>query len=259
MESAILWTRLSNDFAGKASCSRMYFGSLTCELLLPTAEQVEAARDTATRHGKFFSLVTPWLTDSGLKRLLPALSRLDPGDEVIVNDWGLLRRIHRDYPHLIPVAGLLVTRPSRDPRATDKAGSPAAGRVPPSFHPSGSFLDLLRQFGVKRLEICQPHRGFVIGQLPEDLHLSVYLPWSLLTLTRRCPWRTALAPNSLLSTSCPKPCQGRPTHLRNRYDDSTQYMLLWNAWFTEPPPGEPPVGADRIVFLADAGPAGVRQ
>ena len=259
MEAAIFWTRLPNDFAGDASCSRMYFGSLTCELLMPTTEQVGAARDAASRHGKSFSLVTPWLTDAGLQRLLPALSRLHPGDEVIVNDWGLLRRIRRDYPHLTPVSGLLVTRQSRDWRATDAAGNPAAGRVPPSFRPSGSFLDLLRQFGVKRLEICQPHRGFVVERLPEDLRLSVYLPWSLLTLTRRCPWRTAFAPGTLFSTSCPQPCHGRPTHLRSRYDASAQYVLLWNAWFTEPPSREPPASADRLVFVADASPAGARR
>jgi hypothetical protein len=168
---------------------------------------------------------------------------------VIVNDWGILRRLRAERPDLVPVAGFLLMREPRDPRATDDAGCPPLGRSAPDFRLSVPYLDLLRRHGLRRIEISAPHRGFTVAPLPPDFRLTLHAPYSFLAATRQCPWRAALARASLGTAGCPQPCRRRAARLNDPSHPHASFMLRWNAWYTLPPAADlAAIGADRLVL-----------
>ena len=91
--------------------SRLYFGNEFCQNLLPSEAAVEKALSEIKDRGLDFTLVTPYVTDSGLsriQRLLALVSRSLESYEVVVNDLGVLRWINREFGADRP--GLLLGR-----------------------------------------------------------------------------------------------------------------------------------------------------
>ena len=70
MEKAIAIESLSQlEKPFKAGFSRLYFGAETCETKIPSVQEVKKAKSFCKKHGLAFSLVSPFCTDSGLKKL----------------------------------------------------------------------------------------------------------------------------------------------------------------------------------------------
>src|ERR1041385_645574 len=109
-------TALPDELAqrfGPAQFTRIAYGTEFCENLLPSPE---ALRNVVAA-GRPLTFLTPYVGDEGiaqLRRLLPELGEA----EVVFNDWGVLRMLRREFPHLVPVQGRLLNKSLRDPRVT---------------------------------------------------------------------------------------------------------------------------------------------
>jgi len=107
--------RLEDYVSPIEEASRLYFGQEFCEHLIPSPEELRQAVYFARQLGWAFTYVTGYLTRDGITRTranLDALVELE-GEEVVVNDRGLLSVLRRDYPSLTPVMGRLLVRQTR--------------------------------------------------------------------------------------------------------------------------------------------------
>src|SRR5580700_645621 len=83
---------------GPVRFTRTAYGTEFCEHLLPSTDALRAVVET----GRPLTFLTPYLSDHGiaqLRRLLPLLQDA----EVVFNDWGVLRLLRNEFPHLTPV------------------------------------------------------------------------------------------------------------------------------------------------------------
>lgn len=91
IEQALYATKLADLKHYTGSFSRVYFGNEFCQRLIPSAKELEQVLDFVSEKSLPFTLVTPYVTDEGLRILESLLLKLEkrkPGSEVVVNDWG---------------------------------------------------------------------------------------------------------------------------------------------------------------------------
>lgn len=168
---------------------RFYFGDEFCERLLPSAQDVRELLAFAEERCVPFTFVTPYVTEDGLNSLKPLLALLPNNTEVVFNDWGVLRTITRDFPGLVPVMGRLLTKIKRGPRLMN-----FIDRIPPAAlaHLRKTNLGVpvyqrfLKEHDITRVELDNPMQGLDIDDVPEGLHLSLYIPFAYVTTTRFC-------------------------------------------------------------------------
>ena len=175
------WTGRS-ALPGGRRLTRIHFGNEFCQRLLPSPTVLDTALQAARAAGLGFGFVLPVLTDEGLEKADRLLQRLPEGTEVSVNDWGLMRRLARDFPRLKPAAGRLLCKMLKEPRAPSAAYLQLGGR---GFMTPG-FERLLERFGVDRLEIDVP--PFARGpdlSAPRG-RLAVHAPFGFVTTGRIC-------------------------------------------------------------------------
>jgi len=172
---------------------RLYFGHEFCPWLLPGPRRLERVRQAAADRGLAFTLVTPHLGEPGLEPLRKLAAVLAPGegDEVVVNDAGLFELLAGGRWEGALAAGRLLTRQRRGAgwKGSLPSGAGDARYLRGSSLDSPHFVDLLRdRYGVKRFEIDNLIQGVEVGELPDDVHLSVHYPYLFLTATTLCPW-----------------------------------------------------------------------
>lgn len=150
--------------------TRLYWGDAFCHFLLPTRAERKQAADFAGRYGLELTLATPPLADPELPELRAVLGWLQPGEEVEVNDWGVLRLVGREFPHLVPVLGRGLLKALKDPRREGGDREPAV---------STAMTGLLRRHGV----------GMVTADTladPGDFALTVVFPYQFISSGRIC-------------------------------------------------------------------------
>lgn len=193
------WQREARDAVreafGPARFSRLYFGNEFCERLAPLPHEAVAAYEAAARRDMRFSLLTSYVTNAGLDRYIRLFERLAalPGDtlEVIVNDWGLLRLLRRDFPTLRLVLGRLMNRMLRDPRI---AGAFASARAPDAalsaLRQSAVSAPVYRRFlerhGVEMVEFDNVIQGLDMDFRELGIAGSIYLPYGYIATGRVC-------------------------------------------------------------------------
>lgn len=119
MEQAIFITKTDNLKYVNSKYSRLYFGNEFCERLFSSPEDLKIISDFVLEHRMNFSLVTPFLTNAGIKALKPYLEYTAANfssPEVIVNDWGMLKLLRDEFSKIQPVLGRLLTKQKRGPR-----------------------------------------------------------------------------------------------------------------------------------------------
>lgn len=162
--------------------SRVHFGNEFCQRLLPSAKTLTAALAAVASCGLAFGLALPMLTDEGLERADALLALLPEGTEVTLNDWGLVRRLHRRFARLRPTAGRLLCRLLKEPRAPSAAYLELGGH---GFMTPG-FESLAARLGVGRVEMDVPPFAS-----PSDISvtrgkLTVHVPFGFATTGRIC-------------------------------------------------------------------------
>lgn len=214
MEKAVLLTSLAGLESAPAA-QRIYFGCEFCQLRLPSPRALREICALLKKQGKPLTLVTPFVTASGLRRvaeLLDLLQRSYPGSEAVFNDWGVFRLL-QGYPGLHPVLGRLLTRQRRDPRALDyllNRTKPSrvrerladgslrtvifkGRRVPESLYRSFRqslinlpvFGEFLLHHRVNRVEIDNLLWDMDV-RAAAGIGVSIYHPYGYITTTRLC-------------------------------------------------------------------------
>jgi hypothetical protein len=174
--------------------SRVYFGAEFCQWRLPSPAIAVKAFDRTTEEGMGFTLLTPWLTDAGIKKTRGILTRLaDAGAldiEVVINDFGLLAVLKDEFPMFVPVLGRLLVKQKRCPRVPGiMEGLPQSGRDVYT-HPGIEdpvTVSFLKRFGMRRVELDSTLQGVEVGLKALRLKGSIYTPYAYVTTTRNCP------------------------------------------------------------------------
>ena len=162
--------------------SRVHFGNEFCQRLLPSVEALSEALGTVTSGGFAFGLALPVLTDDGIERADALLALLPEGTEVALNDWGLVRRLSRRFPHLKSTAGRLLCRMLKEPRAPSAAYLELGGH---GFMTPG-FEKLVARLGVGRVEMDVPPFASSNDMRVSRGKLSVHVPFGFATTGRIC-------------------------------------------------------------------------
>lgn len=193
MEKAIYITNPSYLEYWNNKYNRLYFGIEFCERLIPSPNDLNEVIDFAKKKRIMFSLVTPYVTDTGLKRidkLLSILKNKMPFSEVIINDWGVLKIINKKHKKLKPVLGRLLNKMKREPRIMnliDRLPKEAMDELKSSEVCVKAFQEILKEQNIKRIEFDNVLQGINNLNLRElGFTGSLYLPFAYVTTTRLC-------------------------------------------------------------------------
>ncbi len=174
--------------------SRIYFGNEFCQQLIPGKKDLKEIIRIAKKRGKGFTLVTPYVTNEGLTKLrglFDLLKKQRECCEVVVNDWGVLRLLNKEYDRLQPILGRLLHKLKRGPEITNvmrKLPLPAAQH----FKDSNVSLIWYRRFlfrnRIQRVEFDNLAQGIetAIGSGMCPMQGSLYIPYVYVTTTRIC-------------------------------------------------------------------------
>ena len=175
---------------GSTQFTHCAFGTEFCENLLPSPESLDAARSAACSRSLGFTFLTPYAGNAGLAKLRALFARLD-GDEVVFNDWGVLRLLRREFPSLVPVQGRLLYKSLRDPRIMGLyAEAPAQPATLAALQRSNldneSYTEWLAALGVSGVEIDSLPQGTDLAFAGRGLGVRVYLTFGVIATSRLC-------------------------------------------------------------------------
>ena len=223
MEQSLYISKTANLKYFNQEFSRLYFGMEFCERLLPSPSQLKKALSFARENDLDFTMVTPYVTNSGLKKvenLIILLSELNPDSEIVFNDWGVFHFIkENDYP-LKPVLGRLLNKMKRGPRIINIKEKIPATSFEYFMTPNLSIPEIqefLIKNGIKRVEFDNLIQGLNLKGISSELHLSLYLPFAYITTTRFCLMSSINNPEEMKIgvLPCKKECQQYAFRLLN--------------------------------------------
>lgn len=201
-------------------------GSDFCQNLLPTVAEFSSVKK---RLGLRPVLVTPLMTDAGLKRLeklVPALLRACGPFETVVNDMGVLHFLHAGFAGRVkPVLGRLLT--------TDFLRMDA-----------GFFDSFLRERGITLVETDEYG---MLDALPPSIKadFALHHPFLLASVTRLCPYRRKLIPDV-----CSRPCEGHAMRLTNP-KLREEYLLLKSCAYFLKQEARPHERVARLIYTPE--------
>jgi hypothetical protein len=246
IEKALFITTIKNLKSITPTYNRLYFGNEFCEKLIPTPNELEEIVMHCDKNKLSFSLVTPYVTNSGLgklEKLFRWLRKNKTNCEVIINDYGVLDLINEKHRVLRPVLGRLLTKQKRDPRILnlikrepkahvffkrdDQYSLILAKKIPNTlvsyFKETNINVPVIQNFlkkcRVGRIEIDNLLQGINLRIPKKDFCASLYIPYGYITTTRLCsanPFRVAKKFFCKIS-HCKKECKLYTLKLRNKY------------------------------------------
>jgi len=224
----ILMPLLDND--GKFA--RMYFGVEFCQRLIPALEELKTALNTADEQKMDFTLLTPYAADEGIKSLVKLFEYLEKSGrktEVVVNDLGVLKLIHDNYPHLKPVYGRLMSKMTRMPRFAKQLSKRITPEQLKVFQNCSLLLPYYKKFltemGVERLEFDIVPQGIKMDFNNEPFRASFYYPWAYITTGRVCEIGSmGIVPEKKfrLDQPCGRECQKYYSHIYKSQCESNE-------------------------------------
>ena len=194
--SSLLPSEIKKKVGGSENkVNYLYLGDEFCVNLLPDIHDMKTLNNMIPDSDLHFTLVTPPLTDQELNDLLPVADRFFSQfnqPECVVNDWGFLEYTRNNYPDVKISAGRLLNKAFKDPRKLDSGRPPQAdsSRLEDLFgsctfeHPDAP--EMLRYFGIERVETDLPPYGAGKVKHPGNLGLSIYFPYGVVTMGRFC-------------------------------------------------------------------------
>jgi len=256
MQRAVYISKIETLSELSGSYDRLYFGTEFCEHLLPTVKALKRAQKEALDRDWQFTLVTPYVTDAGLARLEKLLPLLSEGDEVVVNDWGVLDWLAADFPQLTALLGRLLTKQKRGPRIMN-----VVDIVPPAMlsHFRRSNVDtphlhnwLIKKMNVARFELDYPLQGI---ERRADVPASLYTPWMYVSTTRLCLTNHCENRTQSLRAifTCDHACQRHAFTLKHPNMPATLH-LAGNTIFVrrdDLPANMEELGIDRLVIMPE--------
>jgi len=197
------------------SVKRLYYGHETCQYLLPHIDTAcEFARFALDQSSVKLSLVTPFLSDAGIKnvlKLIDSLLKILGELEVICSDWGLLYYLSQNNI-ATPVIGRLLAGQVSDPRIKrivnnssdfsrernikhiDGTSSVLKQKKPSkalNLHYQSCCIDkdetiaYLSECEIKRCELSNVAQGINLSKT--KYRYSLHVPDVLVSVMRKCP------------------------------------------------------------------------
>jgi hypothetical protein len=96
----------------KKNIDRFYLGNEFCEFLLPSIQQINGIVNKIGEKGKEVTIVTPPVSSFYIKKirgLLKSVEKSNVVTELVVNDFGVLRLLHKEFPYLQLAIGRLLS------------------------------------------------------------------------------------------------------------------------------------------------------
>jgi hypothetical protein len=87
--------------------SRVYFGTEFCERLLPDYSELSEIVRKVKEKGKALSFLTPPVTEDGINKTKRLLEVIDKDDEVVVNDYGIIELINKEFKNPIIIGRVI--------------------------------------------------------------------------------------------------------------------------------------------------------
>jgi hypothetical protein len=229
MEQALYISKAAHLKYWTTDFTRLYFGMEFCERLLPSPAQLKRALTFAGDNTLAFTLVTPYVTETGLKKvekLVDTLCTIQPESEIIFNDWGIFHLLREKHYPVKPVLGRMLNKLKRGPRIV-----PVRDKIPATsldyFMTPNISIPEVRSFlldrGIARVECDNLLQGLDLDDIGNELHISLYLPFAYVTTSRFCLMPAIRGPAEMKIgvLPCKKECQ--------------QYAFsLWNPVMTVP-------------------------
>lgn len=257
MEKAILISDVKNLKYVSQEYSRLYFGAEFCENLIPSAEDLNSVLEFISKNKMDFTFVTPFLTNEGIKKiklLLNLVAKVKPNAEIIINDWGLLGLVNREYLGLNLSLGRLLTKQKRGPQILNLLGKVPEDMIrhfKQSNIDSSVLSDFLVSRQVKRVELDNLLQG--ISRPFPSLKGSLYMPFAYITTTRLCLFSSLddkIDKPLRAITPCNKECQVYVFMLRHKHMPA-DLLLKGNTQFFKNerlPDNFDDLNIDRVVF-----------
>jgi hypothetical protein len=266
MEDCLLVSTIGDLKHFNDSYSRIYFGNEFCQNLIPTKNELSKAIKFAEEKGISFTFVTPLVTDSGLEKLSSLFKDIRKSlgrCEIVFNDLGVLRRLKREFPEMVPVFGRLNIRQKNGDVIHENALkknilSILRSLVGRKRLTEGMNLDspgmgkFLETNEINRVELNVP-RSYKDIKEKKGISLSIYTPYISLSTTRICP--IINSKNKLKGASiveyCQKECLGSEAILTSKETD-TPIFLRGNAYFVKNKSVKLPLpSVDRLIHQLD--------
>ncbi len=192
IERALYITRIADLKHYSGDYSRLYFGNEFCEHLIPSIQELNKVISFALENDLAFTLVTPYVTDAGLRVIEPLLRRIEermPGSEVAANDWGVIQLLNDSYTGLEPVMGRLLNKMKRAPRFTnllDVLSESTMHYFKSCSLDSPLYRRFLLEKRVRRVELDNLLQGIALDFSDSGISGSLYIPYACITTTRLC-------------------------------------------------------------------------
>lgn len=182
--------------------SGIYFGEEFCEYLTPTLRQIKDNLAICYGLNKSFALVTTAASEGLIKSYMKIFEFLNKhsGTEVIVNDWGILHVLGRDFKNIKPVLGRLLTKSKRyiykkflpDSEGLPERHIPAIRRnqlriLRQTNFSLKEYREFLKNHAIDKIDIDIPPQGIVVDE-DWEFDFGFYYPWGYLTSARTCPY-----------------------------------------------------------------------
>ncbi len=189
VERALFLSRWPGQLAD--GYQRLYFGSEFCSWAFPHLSQIEQALRGSRDRGLGFTLVTPVLREESLaelRNLFQSLqAQLQPGDEVVISDFGALELVRELLPQAELVLGRALSGQKRGPRIeTLELGEEALNYFRQGRWYSAEAVKLLHELGIQRIELDNLLQG--LEPLPTALKGTLHTPYAMVTSSRNCPF-----------------------------------------------------------------------
>ena len=216
MERVLFIAKVKNLKYFNPNFTRLYFGNEFCQRLIPSIKDIDEVMDFAQEHHIPLSLVTPYVTNEGLKKwkiLIEKVAEKNSKSEVIFNDWGIFRTIKHLSIELEPVLGRLMTKIKRGPRLMnliDILPQAAVKHLQSTNLSIKTYRKFLVKKGITRVELDHPLQGIRLNRVGSEIHLSLYIPFAYVTTTRFCLVASCDEPEKkgMVGTfPCKKECQ----------------------------------------------------
>lgn len=269
---------LNETYMEKLECKRVYFGNEFCQMLMPSSNELEEVVSALEDQNVGVTLLTPYVTDQGIRVIIPLLDflnrraqALERDYEIVVNDWGVLRIVKSSYQSLNPVLGRLMLKMKKDPRfsfSNHKAFAEQFNVIQQCSLTVPIYRDFLRSFNVKRVELDFLEQGIDMDFSKWDMEASLHFPINYITTSRRCPMASLdREPDYKLkfyNVGCKRECQRYETQLVRQdgtsiggvppteskvfYEGNTVFSVP--QWINKIQPLQrlADVGVDRIIF-----------
>ena len=203
--------------------SRIYFGSETCDFLLPSKTDISVLMNIKKRFNIDFTIVMPCMTQHNFHladKLLMHLNKSLPFTEIVVNDWGTLNLIKERYHNFCIILGRILNRQRRGNLFVNTKASGVELTsdmklitkedqvyLKASIIQNDYAMCFLKGLNIKRVSLDNLKQGLLLDN-DDDIKIDLYYPYCYLTSSPYCLTRALLKKPYLFrrSTRCEKVC-----------------------------------------------------